>query len=1116
MNGFRSLLSEFHFVPYMPIENKYINETLDIDAVCFEAISVATVPNYPKLLKVTLLLREFDYQAFMPQVPKHREIEGGEVVKYRNYFSKTINYDLLRWYYQRPLLLGNELHSKEYPIFSKDFMKRTLFANRSALMPVDTLNPRIDFYVPDEAKLIKLEKIRQTYPKTNKKTPNAYRPSPADKALFSEANRVFTTLKGKYFANEIKNFSSNKTSKYEFLSEAGNKLTKYLNQFNIQAYYDIVEPNLDIINKLKNAGSFILSGGESKPTVDLNNPNSTRLIIHIKPTTQYNSLEDSLLLRQQFASTLTNTASPNMAENTQNLNNGRSIDTDVYNSIFKNEEFSLSLIVKENNNKLSLDYYPYDTDSKFLEYCASQFSRLGTNDGTYNALSGNEQQYEEYEDSEFERLTSIDYRLYLKDVLVQGLTANFSNTYANMSVDTHRGQAPQYMGGQDATLTFSVMTYDQATVDAFDKIPKIIAYFKKKYPNALPSYPFRIESEFTKLIGVYEVIVEQVAISTVPNYPGLFQIKVSLRQTDRTLRNRFAVYKQFSVENYASNLATSQKAAQAALSYFDIDANLSKAELYPDLQLPTIKELGELGFEFIRYKNPGNQVFVDPDFYFCYHETLFSELLRDIILMDSKLLQIYKEADENGKPLDKTVEMTAIDDTGRGVEYSRYGGMAIASNGGLALALDKKEWDLTTQKINDLKKQENDIRLRLVKHGVNTGQWKIGKNASVSFMEPYYSWMYYHLKDDADWNETGKEETKQAVKTATGPGATIIDPRTQVDKNSIVYKQNKEEYDKAEKDQEKRKENNAKVSENALKSVLVDSVDTFMKIADDALKFLSTIAIEEKDQDKVLLQHFYNLIVETKSVQQSTFSSWQDKINDTLNKFVAAAVLSGVDSDLSTEKQQEIAKEFIKFANKSNNNTAENDRVVANKSVKENIKPKKDYFSENKFNLRSTKYLYEQAKLSYDPDKDKDFWRYGSIVEMGVFGIPCFTEEEFKSNPLLNIMNIDFAARKKKFVDKKYTFLDSDHYYFIDPYYQTSDYSETMAYMKGCMTDYNYAKNAFLRNMLFWMCTLIKNNIMPNYMTDILFNNADGEVSAYEYMKDMNLSKDIQEKMLIL
>lgn len=1126
MNGFRALLSEFHFVPYMPIENKYINETLDIDAVCFEAISVATVPNYPKLLKVTLLLREFDYQAFMPQVPKHREIEGGTITKYRNFFAKTINYDLLRWYYQRPLILGNELHSKQYPIFSKDFMKRTMFSNRSALMPVDTLNPRIDFYVPDEAKLIKLEKIRQTYTKTNKKTPNRYRPSSADKALFSEANRIFKTLKGKYFANEIKNLSASKTSQYDFLNNAGTKLTNYLNQFGIQAYYDIVEPKINLVNEAKEAADFVLSGGEAKPVIDLNNPdNKTRLIIHVKPVTQYNSLEDSLLLRQQFASTLTKQGSSNMPENVQNLNNGRPIDTDVYNSIFKKEEFSLSLIVNEKDNKLSLDYYPYDTDSKFLEYCASQFDALGTNEDTYNALSGNEQQYEEYEDSEFERLTSIDYRLYLKDVLVQGLTANFTNTYANMSVDTHRGQAPQYMGGQDATLTFSVMTYDQATVDAFDKIPKIISYFKKKYPNALPSYPFRIESEFTKLLGVYEVIVEQVAISTVPNYPGLFQIKVSLRQTDRTLRNRFAVYKQFEIENYASNLATSQKAAQAALGYFDIDANLSKAELYPDLQLPTIKELGELGFEFIRYKNPGNQVFVDPDFYFCYHETLFSELLRDIILMDSKMVQLYDEYNKDGKKPEKTVEMVAADDTGRRVEYSQANGMTIASNGGLSLIMDKKEWDLTEQKINALKKEENDIRLKLVKHGVNTGQWKIGKTVAASFMEPYYSWMYYHLKESQEWNEVGAAENKKALEKAKGPGATILDPRTQVDENSKVYKENKAEYDKAKADQKKREADNANKSENALKSVLVDSIDTFVKIADDALEFLRTIAIEEGNQDKVLLQHFYNIIVETKSVQQNTFEDWQNKINDTLNKFVAAAILSGVDSDLSSEKQQEMAKNFIEFAKKSSekkddkdnkkpgNYSGMSDTLMANKSVKEALEKKQeDELKENKFNLRSTKYLIEQAKLNYDPEIDKNFWRYGSIVEMGVFGIPCFTEEEFKSNSLLNIMNVDFAARKKKFADKKYTFLDSDHYYFIDPYYQTSDYSETMAYMKGCISDYNYAKNAFLRNMLFWMCTLIKNNIFPNYMTDILFNNANGEISAYEYMKDMDLSKDIQEK----
>ena len=75
----------------------------------------------------------------------------------------------------------------------------------------------------------------------------------------------------------------------------------------------------------------------------------------------------------------------------------------------------------------------------------------------------------------------------------------------------------------------------------------------------------------------------------------------------------------------------------------------------------------------------------------------------------------------------------------------------------------------------------------------------------------------------------------------------------------------------------------------------------------------------------------------------------------------------------------------------------------------------------------------------------------------------------------------------KKFLDKGFTFEASDRYYFLDPYYQTSDHSETIQYMKYCMHDMNYAKHAFLRNVLYWLCVLIKKNIYPNYMTDIMF-----------------------------
>ncbi len=71
-----------------------------------------------------------------------------------------------------------------------------------------------------------------------------------------------------------------------------------------------------------------------------------------------------------------------------------------------------------------------------------QHANQSNSTDAYTANSGNEQTYEEYEDSEFERITSIDYKLYLEDVLVQGFTANFNNTFANMTLNTYHGQAP--------------------------------------------------------------------------------------------------------------------------------------------------------------------------------------------------------------------------------------------------------------------------------------------------------------------------------------------------------------------------------------------------------------------------------------------------------------------------------------------------------------------------------------------------------------------------------------------------------------------------------------------------------------------------------------------------
>ncbi|MDK2600693.1 hypothetical protein QO179_24675 [Bacillus stercoris] len=88
MDGLRPLIAQFKKAPFLPIDNKYINETLGIDSVALVNLAVQTVPGFPRSLSATLTLAKFDHQAYMPQVPR---------------LGDVINYPMLRWYYQEPL-----------------------------------------------------------------------------------------------------------------------------------------------------------------------------------------------------------------------------------------------------------------------------------------------------------------------------------------------------------------------------------------------------------------------------------------------------------------------------------------------------------------------------------------------------------------------------------------------------------------------------------------------------------------------------------------------------------------------------------------------------------------------------------------------------------------------------------------------------------------------------------------------------------------------------------------------------------------------------------------------------------------------------------------------------
>ena len=70
------------------------------------------------------------------------------------------------------------------------------------------------------------------------------------------------------------------------------------------------------------------------------------------------------------------------------------------------------------------------------------------------------------------------------------------------------------------------------------------------------------------------------------------------------------------LDNY-TQLDIESKKTTKKFTYKQINEYLSEKELYPDLELPTIKEFNDAGFRFVRYSNPKRK-YPDPDFYYTY------------------------------------------------------------------------------------------------------------------------------------------------------------------------------------------------------------------------------------------------------------------------------------------------------------------------------------------------------------------------------------------------------------------------------------------------------------------------------------------------------------------
>jgi hypothetical protein len=234
---------------------------------------------------------------------------------------------------------------------------------------------------------------------------------------------------------------------------------------------------------------------------------------------------------------------------------------------------------------------------------------------------------------------------------VTGFNATFSNILAPISLDFVGEPTYQFLGSMDTWFEINIETMDPDVVTAFRELNERLIYYTQHYHNRYVSGYMKITNDLVNMMGTYYAVIDRITFSTVPDYPGLYQITMRFVSYDRTQSQEERLMGHSGVP--VSQADWGHLPGQDPAHFFNIiqqevqaERWLSQIPLYPDLELPTLNQMngytdvngkqqkgvleiindwrkskGLRELPFTKIKGTYGQVFCDPDFYIIYPDT---------------------------------------------------------------------------------------------------------------------------------------------------------------------------------------------------------------------------------------------------------------------------------------------------------------------------------------------------------------------------------------------------------------------------------------------------------------------------------------------------------------
>jgi endonuclease YncB( thermonuclease family) len=273
----------------------------------------------------------------------------------------------------------------------------------------------------------------------------------------------------------------------------------------------------------------------------------------------------------------------------------------------------------------------------------------------------------------------LPYDHYMKIVDLEGeaviddMSISLSNMVAPLQTQAKTCPTHQYISGMDTSFLIR-MTCDDVALANLTEIKNVAEEYSISHRDRIVTGFVGIENELVQLFGVNYIMIQSLESETMEGFPGWNRVSLMAVSFDRSQRRGEKPHQLEYAEGTFDDLET---IFEGDLSHIDhavvVERLMNGLELYPDLELPTYREVGEAlkninqqrlagGLTPMEFKveppsaedfhETRGAIFVDPDFYMSYNGLMPGGLLYDKSLVDS--LGRVTNLDGGSKPGDVT------------------------------------------------------------------------------------------------------------------------------------------------------------------------------------------------------------------------------------------------------------------------------------------------------------------------------------------------------------------------------------------------------------------------------------------------------------------------------